>query len=105
MAEFMIKVSTDALIHQSEEIKKSTEKIRQLFQTVGESVRRSSGYWEGEASNLHTTRFSSIKESCDEITRRLAEHPEDLLKMAGLYTESETKSVEDSNSLQNIVFS
>lgn len=105
MAEFMIKVSPDALIHQAGEIKKSTEAIRQLFHAVEESVRRSSGYWEGEASSLHTTRFSSIKESCDEITRRLGEHPEDLLKMAGLYTESETKSVEDSNSLKSNVFS
>lgn len=105
MAEFTIKVSPDALVNQAGEIKNSIENIRQLFQAVEESVQRSTSYWEGEASDLHKSRFSTIKENCDEIARRLGEHPDDLLKMAGLYTESENKSVEDSNSLQSNVFS
>lgn len=105
MAEFTMKVSPETMIRQADEIKGSVDTIRQQFAAIENCVRRAPGYWEGEASNLHTTRFSKIKESCDEITRRLSEHPDDLLKMAGLYTESETKSTEESNSLMSNVFS
>ena len=101
MLEFTMKVSPETMINQADEIKGSVDRIRQQFAMIEECVRRSSGYWEGEASNLHTTSFAKIKESCDVITRCLSEHPDDLLKMAGLYIDSETKSIEESNSLQN----
>lgn len=105
MSDFTMKVSPETMIRQADEIKGSVDRIRQQFSSVEECVRRSSGYWEGEASNLHTTRFAKIRKSCDDITRRLSEHPDDLLKMAGLYSDSETKSAEESNSLQSNIFS
>lgn len=105
MSEFTMKVSPETMIRQADEIKGSVERIRQQFASIEECVRRSSGYWEGEASNLHKMRFAKVKESCDDITRRLSEHPDDLLKMAGLYTDSEMKSAEESNSLQSNIFS
>lgn len=105
MADFTMKVSPETMIHQADEIKGSVDTIRQQFVAIENCVRRSTGYWEGEASKLHTTRFVKIKENCDDITHRLREHPDDLLKMAGLYTDSETKSTEESNSLQSNIFS
>ena len=105
MADFTMKVSPETMVHQADEIKNSVDTIRQQFGAIETCVRRTSGYWEGEASKLHITRFSKIKEKCDGITRRLREHPDDLLKMAGLYTDSETKSAEESNALQSNIFS
>ena len=105
MSDFTMKVSPETMIRQADEIKGSVDRIRQQFSSVEECVRRSSGYWEGEASNLHAKRFSTIKENCNEIVRRLGEYPDELLKMAGLYTQGETKSVEDPNSLQSNIFS
>lgn len=104
MSEFTMKVSPETMIHQANEIKGSLDRIKKLFATIEDCVRRSSGYWEGEASNLHTTRFVKIKERYDVVTRCLNEHPDDLLKMAGLYNDSETKSEEESNSLQSNIF-
>lgn len=105
MMDFTMKVSPDVMISQADEIKGSVESIRQQFVSIEEHVRRSPGYWEGEASDLHTNRFAEVKKNCDDIIRRLSEHPDDLLKMAGLYTESETRSKEESNSLMSNIIS
>lgn len=105
MAEFTIKVSPEVMIQQADAIKGSINVIRQQFSAIEERVRHSSGYWEGEASSLHTTQFASIKETCEDVSQRLSEHPDDLLKMAGLYAESENKSAEEANSLMSNIFS
>lgn len=105
MADFTIKVSPDEMIRQADNIKDSVEKIRKQFANIEELVNRSSAFWEGEASDLHIKKYRDLKQDCDEISRRLGEHPDDLLKMAGIYSESETRSTEDSNSLQSNIFS
>lgn len=103
MLDVVLKVSTEEMLHRSDAIKESVNSIRVQFEEIEKRVRHTSGYWEGEASELHMTRFNKIKESCDEIVKRLSEHPDDLLKMAGIYNESENTSVENANSLQSNV--
>lgn len=105
MADFTLKVSPDTLIRQADAIQKNVQLIRQHFDNINRRVNKSKNYWEGEASNLHVRTYSGINEQCGEIVKRLSEHPNDLLKMAGIYSENETKIVEESNSLQSNIFS
>ena len=105
MADFTIKVSTEELTHQANEIKSSVDALRQQFGVIEECVRRAPGYWEGEASKLHTTRFTKLKEDCDNVMRLLGEHPNELLRMAGIYTETEKKSTQEAASLQSNILS
>ncbi len=104
MSDFIIKVSTEEMIRQSNEIEKTVGEIKTQFENISRLAEGSARYWEGEAENLHLSSFRRISESHEEIIRRLSEHPRDLMTMAGIYAEGEEKSSEDANSLQNNVF-
>lgn len=105
MADFIIKVSPETMLKQAESIKGNVKNIEKLFTSIEERVFGSRTYWEGSASNTHITRYNKIQENCRDIIRRLSEHPEDLLKMAGLYQETETQAKESAESLAGNILS
>ncbi len=105
MADFELRVSPDVMMRQADAIQNRITAIKQQFGIIDSTVKKTRGYWEGEASRLHEKKFLKLKSDCDEITKRLGEHPNDLLKMAGLYKETESQSVGDANSLQSDIFS
>ena len=90
---------------QAETVKACVESIKRQFDTIETKVLNSRTYWEGSASNLHLNKFNKIKSSCNSITRRLSEHPDDLTKMAGIYRTTEAESTQSANSLSSNIIS
>lgn len=105
MAEFSIKVSPDIMLRQADAIKNNVNTIRQNLDNIKNRVTASKNYWEGEASNLHLKSYEKMEEQGEEIIHRLGEHPNDLLRMAGIYSDNESKAAESANSLPNDIFS
>ena len=105
MADFIIKVSPETMLNQAERIKGSVNNIEKLFASIDGRVYGSQTYWEGSASNTHITKYNKIHENCRDIIRRLSEHPNDLMKMAGLYQNTETQAKESAGSLAGNILS
>ncbi len=106
MSDFTIKVSSETMVQQASAIQTAVNNIRQNLHNIGERVAQTRNYWEGEASNSHINTYNSeLKNQCDEILNRLFEHPNDLLKMAGIYEQTEKEDVENIVSLPQNIFS
>lgn len=104
MSSFVIKVSTDVMIQQAETIKSGVDEIRNRFRSVTTQVRGSRNFWQGDASDLHMERFEVVKEQMEELVGILRGYPDELLRMANLYDESERRATEDASSLPMDVF-
>lgn len=95
--EFQLTVSTDVLKSVAEEISGSIECIKQEWSEIRNIVENSEYYWEGDSSTEHRKRLSEINDDVETTIKRLAEHPGDLLQMAGIYDTTE-KSISGMNS-------
>lgn len=105
MAEFKLKVSPEQMIQQAETVRKEANIVKMQFEKVEETIINSSCYWEGDASDLHRQSFKKIMTKYETLTKSLIKRPDDLLKMAGLYKETEQQATQESVSLpNNIIF-
>lgn len=93
MAGFILKVSTAELKQKSNEITGQINKIESCWKQIDEIISKSKSYWVGEASDDHQKYRKEVSEDARKVIKRLREHPEDLLKMAGVYEEAEQKAV------------
>lgn len=104
MNEFTIKVSPEIMANQAQTIQSCVDNIRRHFESIDQKVKGAAAYWEGEAASLHLSTHNRIKKESDILTRKLSEHPNDLLKMAGIYRSGEQQNAQDAISLQNNIF-
>lgn len=101
--EITLKVSPDQLKNAAEEIQNQITAFETKLKQMVQVIQGSKGYWTGDASAAHQKAFESLKEDVELVIRRLREHPDDLLKMAGLYEEAEKQAVEKSQALSGDV--
>jgi WXG100 family type VII secretion target len=92
MADFVLKVTPSQLKAKASEITKQINDFENNWNKLSEIVRNSKGYWVGDASNAHQRIFQGCQDDVRMVIKRLKEHPEDLLNMAGIYEESENKA-------------
>ena len=92
--DFQITVSTEVLREKAGEISTTANTIKREWEEIRRIVTNSEYYWQGKSSRKHLDLLKKSSEDADTITRRLAEHPEDLLKMAGIYEDTEQKITE-----------
>ena len=97
--QIQIKVSTEILRKQSEEIRCSLQEIKQDSDEIRTIVTGSKNYWEGESSEEHQRRLRAFADDADTTVARLLEHPDDLLKMAGIYESTENSILNINNRL------
>lgn len=84
-----IKVSTEVMIAKAQDVDKRISAVRQQFQEMGELVKRSTAYWNGDAGELHRSTFQEKEPVLTEILQRFQEHSIDLKEMAGNYGQTE----------------
>ncbi|MCD8103784.1 MAG: WXG100 family type VII secretion target [Lachnospiraceae bacterium] len=87
----VLKVEPDTLVQMAEEIESQLNDIQNQFTQVESDINATRSYWEGEASDAHKSQYDALKEEISETLGRLKNHPTNLLKMAGLYTETESE--------------
>ena len=87
--QFVMKVSTEVMRAQATKVDGYIKAIKKDFDEIRRVVNASKSYWVGDASDKHRSIFGEREDDIDLILRRLAEHPNDLRKMAGIYEEAE----------------
>lgn len=91
MADFTFRVKPEELERKSSEFSKIVQSIEQHFRRIDEISGKTRGYWRGEAGDKDREGYDSYQDDITFIIRRLKEHPDDLLKMAGIYKQAEQK--------------
>lgn len=96
MADLVLRVTPEALEAKADEFSGIVSEIEKHFDNIEAISAKSVGYWQGEAGDRDREGYASYKDDIAYILRRLREHPEDLLTMAGIYREAE-KEVASTN--------
>ena len=94
-----LKVTPEELKSKANEIKTQITKIEADWNKVSTLIDNSKSYWEGDASDMHRKSKKNIEADAQSVIKRLKEHPEDLMNMAGIYLETEEKAKQIANSL------
>ena len=89
MADFVLRVDANVLRQKSSEFTVIINELKTHFDQIEDVSKRTKGYWQGEAGDKDRAGYESFKDEISYIIKRLQEHPVDLLKMAGLYEETE----------------
>lgn len=92
MAGIVLKVSTDELKAKAQDVQNQIDTFEAQWKALSDIVRKTRGYWVGEASNAHQKHLNEYQDDVEKILKRLREHPVDLLKMANVYDETEKKA-------------
>lgn len=85
----ILKVTPEVLTQMANDIEKQIDDIKNQFDIISAEVDRTKAFWEGDASDTHKKQYDSLKDEISESVTRLKANPANLLKMAGLYTETE----------------
>lgn len=98
-----LNVTTETLIRTADNIEKKISDIQKQFRSIETDINNTRSWWEGEASDVHKAQYDSLKDEMEESIRRLKDSPTNLLRMAGLYRETELHTKEAAMSLQEDV--
>lgn len=94
-----LKVTPNVLKTQSGVVSSEVNSLERTWREMESVFKKTKGYWEGEASTQHMEYYDDVKDDVETIIRRLKEHPVDLLKMAGIYEESESAAQQIASTL------
>lgn len=84
------KVDTARLASAAGTLKEKIRKAETSYNNVMNIVKNTNRYWIGQAGDEHRSAFLDQQDDIDQILVRLKEHPDDLLKIAGIYEETES---------------
>ena len=85
------KVSPEKFQRKADEISVEILKIEDAVRAIGEQVRSSANYWEGDGSDVHRKLYAGLEESLQAAVAELKENPGTLLKRAGLDMKSDAE--------------
>lgn len=100
-----VRVTPEQLKTQASEVDNLIRKLEKQYSDLDAVISKTSGYWVGDAGDLHRKKYTEGKEKVNEIIKRWKEHPKDLLTMAGLYDAAEKEVEAIANSLPADVIS
>lgn len=84
-------VTPQELIQKAEEMKEAINSMEGAYDDLSTLVTATSGYWIGEGGESCRGMFLDRREDVEEMLARMREHPDKLLKIAGIYREGEEK--------------
>ena len=87
--EVNIKVSTGVLREKADSITGMVDDIAEKWEEIRNIAINSRSYWEGKRNDFHQKQINEISDDAETIINKLKEHPQDLLKMAGVYENTE----------------
>lgn len=80
-----IAVDTNRMLLSAEDVLRLVISMRRHFNNIENSMKKTNGYWIGEAGDVHRKLYEDKKEEINRILLRLQEHPEDLQQIAANY--------------------
>lgn len=88
-----LKVAPEVLTRMAQDIETKIGDIKTQFDGIDSDIGRTLSFWEGDASDSHKKQYDAMKDEIQESVNRLKGQPEKLLRMAGLYSETEAQQV------------
>ena len=98
-----LKVSTEALQSRADNIEGYVSALREDINMLNAAIEATASYWIGDGGEKRRKAYEEKKKELEKCLLRAKEYPEDLLKMAGIYTETEQSIAETSQSLSSDV--
>lgn len=99
-----IKVTPDELKNQANLVSEDIKNINKHWRVIVDKIERSKSYWEGDASISHIRIYKDISEDMGKVIKKLENNPQKLLRMAGIYEETEQEIVAESEKLPTDLF-
>lgn len=99
----ILKVTPEKLKSTATDVEQQLKQVSDQLKQIGQDIRRTRGFWEGDASNTHMKQYDALEPEIQEILTKLQKRPTELLKMAELYEETETQAKEAALSLSDDV--
>jgi len=96
----ILRVTPEKLISTASEFSTTGSAVRNLTNTMLNTVNSMKSVWQGEAANAYSQKFSSLQDDMEKMNRMISEHVTDLNEMAQRYKEAEQINTEDSNALR-----
>ncbi|MGL5436038.1 MAG: WXG100 family type VII secretion target [Lachnospiraceae bacterium] len=84
-------VTPEVLHQKATEVEDYVKMMQQRFDTMNILVEKSSGYWEGDAGDMHRKNYDEQLDNIEFVLKRLHEHPVDLRVIAQKYSDTELK--------------
>lgn len=88
-----LKVTPEVLTRMAQDIDHKLGDIKTQFDGIDSDINRTLSFWEGDASDSHKKQYDAMKDEIQDSLKRLKGQPEKLLRMAGLYSETEAQQV------------
>jgi len=95
----ILKVTPEQLTNAATDIENQLKDVDKQLKQIGQDIRRTRGFWEGDASDTHMKQYEALEPEIQEIITKLQKRPAELLKMANIYKETETQAKEAAMSL------
>lgn len=96
-------VRTEVLKEKAQTVKTEIAKMNHYLDELATRLEGTRGYWIGEAGDLHRRLYNEQKENVAYMMKRLSEHPDDLMQMAGVYEAAENENTSVGQSLSGDV--
>ncbi len=96
-------VTTEQVRAQSSKIEGTVQQIESLIKAMQTSVEGTSGYWKGEAADMHRNELANSADELQAVLQRIANYPIDIQKMAGIYEGADETNVGIVTQLQSDV--
>ena len=95
-----LKVTPDELKNKAVSIKTSITDIERELDDITATILGTKKYWQGDASDMHQQNFNKFKADIPSVIKELKGHPDELLKMADIYVETEKANDELAKALK-----
>ncbi len=95
-----LKVSTEALRTKAREVDAEIQKLEKHFNQIQDIVSKTTSYWTGVSGDKARKEFLGQQENMNLVLKRFREHPDDLLKMAGIYESGEQQVKQNNETLK-----
>ena len=100
MEDIVLRVSPELLRSVAEQVQSVVGSMRGHFESVEEIAEKTRGYWNGDAGERGREGYFSFQDEINTILARLEKHSIDLLKIAGIYENTERTIAEFNSELQ-----
>lgn len=98
-----LKVTPEQLQQKAKDVSETVSKMKSDFNSLNTAINSTHHYWIGQAGDLHRRLFNDKVDDVNEILQLLGRYPTDLLKMAGIYMQTEDQNKAIATSLSSNV--
>lgn len=98
-----LKVTPEQLQQKARDVSEAVTKMKNDFVKMNTAINSTHSYWVGQAGDLHRKLYNDKSNEVNEILQLLGRYPTDLLRMAGIYKQTEKQNKAVAGSLNSDV--